>query len=252
LWSSASRHCPFSPLVLGNRQCPCPVTPVTSVSIIPGCAAPATHHKLHNSCNSNIISLTKKHCYISRAVGDSTVLCPHIMASLNTSTNGPSIKASYQGVINGPAPSGPAAASPTYAQWAVFSVTAPLVNTFQPDNGSKESVLKVQTTGGKFDRRPYMECFAKTTCRGGAVRPHRGLFGRTDTVRVCQSQGPKYHTTKICSDCMGMYTIVKGRSCANVMFSAVKVFQRGPKVTSPATLTLFQKFSMYVFQLRSE
>ncbi|PMD38865.1 hypothetical protein L207DRAFT_490599 [Hyaloscypha variabilis F] len=69
------------------------------------------------------------------------------MASLNTSTNGPSIKSSYQGVINSAAPSGPAASSPTYGQWAVFSVSAPLVNAFQQDSGGKESVLKVQSTG---------------------------------------------------------------------------------------------------------
>jgi hypothetical protein len=72
------------------------------------------------------------------------------MASLNTSTNGPSIKSSYQGVINSAAPSGPAANSPTYGQWAVFSVSAPLVNAFQQDSGGKESILKVQSTGGGF------------------------------------------------------------------------------------------------------
>jgi hypothetical protein len=71
------------------------------------------------------------------------------MASLNTSTNGPSIKSSYQGVVNSPAPSGPAAKSETYGQWALFSVSAPLVNAFQQDSGGKESVLKVQSTGGK-------------------------------------------------------------------------------------------------------
>lgn len=69
------------------------------------------------------------------------------MASLNTSTNGPSIKSSYNGVVNSPAPSGPAANSPTYGQWAIFSVSAPLVNAFQQDAGGKESVLKVQSTG---------------------------------------------------------------------------------------------------------
>lgn len=70
------------------------------------------------------------------------------MASLNTSTNGPSITKSYQSVVDAPPPSGPAAASPTYGQWAVFTVSAPLVNTFQQDTGGKESVLKVQSTGG--------------------------------------------------------------------------------------------------------
>ncbi|TVY75596.1 Drebrin-like protein B, partial [Lachnellula suecica] len=69
------------------------------------------------------------------------------MASLNTSSNGPSIKSSYNGVVNSAAPSGPAANSPTYGQWAIFSVSAPLVNAFQQDSGGKESVLKVQNTG---------------------------------------------------------------------------------------------------------
>ncbi|KAG6003573.1 hypothetical protein E4U21_001900 [Claviceps maximensis] len=65
------------------------------------------------------------------------------MASLNLSTNGPSIKSSYNGVVNGPPPS---SGSPTYAQWALFSVQAPLINAFQ-DGGSKESILKVESTG---------------------------------------------------------------------------------------------------------
>ncbi|CAD0089812.1 unnamed protein product [Aureobasidium vineae] len=70
------------------------------------------------------------------------------MASLNLSTNGPSIKRSYQSIVDGPAPS---ANSPTYAQWAVYSVQAPLTSAFQQDS-SKESVLKVQTTGeGELD-----------------------------------------------------------------------------------------------------
>jgi len=70
------------------------------------------------------------------------------MSSLNTSTNGLSISKSYQSVVNAPAPSGPAAASPTYGQWAIFSVSAPLANAFQQDTGNKESILKVQSTGG--------------------------------------------------------------------------------------------------------
>jgi hypothetical protein len=69
------------------------------------------------------------------------------MASLNLSQNGPSISASYQKIVNSPPPSSAAAAnSPTYGQWAVFAVQAPLANAFQPDP-SKESVLKVQSTG---------------------------------------------------------------------------------------------------------
>lgn len=68
------------------------------------------------------------------------------MASLNTSSNGPNITRSYQNVVNSPPPSGAQASSPTYGQWAVFTVAAPLVSAFQHDGG-KESVLKVQSTG---------------------------------------------------------------------------------------------------------
>lgn len=64
------------------------------------------------------------------------------MASLNLSTNGPSIKSSYQAVINASA----SGSSSTFASWALFSVQAPLSNAFQ-DSGNKESVLKVQSTG---------------------------------------------------------------------------------------------------------
>jgi drebrin-like protein len=67
------------------------------------------------------------------------------MASLNLSINGPSIKSSYQGVVSGAAPQ---SSSSTYAQWALFSVQAPLANAFQ-DSGNKESVLKVESTGGE-------------------------------------------------------------------------------------------------------
>lgn len=66
------------------------------------------------------------------------------MASLNLSSNGPSIKSSYQGVINASAP--PQGSSSTYAQWVLLYVQAPLANAFQ-DSGNKESVLKVQSTG---------------------------------------------------------------------------------------------------------
>ncbi|KHN98541.1 actin binding protein [Metarhizium album ARSEF 1941] len=66
------------------------------------------------------------------------------MASLNLSINGPSIKSSYNSVVNGPAPAG---VSATLAQWALFAVQAPLMNAFQ-DSGSKESILKVENTGG--------------------------------------------------------------------------------------------------------
>jgi hypothetical protein len=80
------------------------------------------------------------------------------MASLNLSTNGPSISKSYQSVVNAPPPSGSAASSPTYGQWAVFTVSAPLVNAFQQDSGNKESVLKVQSTGGRRISKSYSTC----------------------------------------------------------------------------------------------
>ncbi|TQS37823.1 hypothetical protein Golomagni_01690 [Golovinomyces magnicellulatus] len=67
------------------------------------------------------------------------------MASLNTSTNGPSIKSSYKSIIDGSLSA--SFNSPTYGQWAIFSVSTPLINAFQPDRGGKESLLKVQTTG---------------------------------------------------------------------------------------------------------
>lgn len=76
------------------------------------------------------------------------------MASLNLSTNGPSIKSSYQKIVDAPAPTGPAASSPTYGQWAVYTVQAPLVSAFQHDPG-KESVLKVQSTGGERLNLPH-------------------------------------------------------------------------------------------------
>jgi hypothetical protein len=82
------------------------------------------------------------------SVPDSTDCFLIAMASLNLSTNGPSISKSYKSIVDAPAPSGPAAASPTYGQWSLFAVSAPLVNAFQQDAGGKESVLKVQSTGG--------------------------------------------------------------------------------------------------------
>ncbi|KAL2840143.1 hypothetical protein BJY01DRAFT_218701 [Aspergillus pseudoustus] len=68
------------------------------------------------------------------------------MASLNLSANGPSISKSYQSVVDYPVLES-ARGSSTFAKWAVFSVSTPLVNAFQQDSGSKESVLKVQGTG---------------------------------------------------------------------------------------------------------
>ena len=89
------------------------------------------------------------------------------MASLNISINGPSIKSSYQGVVNGPAlPS----SSSTYAQWALFSVQAPLMNAFQ-DSSAKESILKVESTGGKY----MTQSFSLSLCV--CKPPHLSLSG---------------------------------------------------------------------------
>lgn len=73
-------------------------------------------------------------------------LTADVMASLNLSTNGPSIKSSYQGVVNGALQKSD---SPTYALWALFTVQAPLMNAFQ-GGGASESILKVETKGGKL------------------------------------------------------------------------------------------------------
>ncbi|KAL4943944.1 hypothetical protein BDV06DRAFT_188445 [Aspergillus oleicola] len=68
------------------------------------------------------------------------------MASINLSTNGPSISKSYQSVVDSSI-SELAKNSSTFAKWALFSVSTPLMSAFQQDAGNKESVLKVQDTG---------------------------------------------------------------------------------------------------------
>ncbi|KAI1258366.1 hypothetical protein F5Y18DRAFT_434411 [Xylariaceae sp. FL1019] len=96
------------------------------------------------------------------------------MASLNLSINGPSIKSSYQGVVNAPAP--PSGSSSTYAHWVLLSVQAPLANAFQ-DSGNKESVVKVQTTGyGELDE--LVEDFSEGRMQFAFVKikdPNTGL-----------------------------------------------------------------------------
>ncbi|TKA31778.1 hypothetical protein B0A50_01857 [Salinomyces thailandicus] len=95
------------------------------------------------------------------------------MAALNTSANGPSISASYQKIVNAPAPSAP---SPTHGQWALFTVQAPLASAFQPDAG-KESVLKVQTTG-EGELADLLEDFSDGRIQFGFVKvkdPNTGL-----------------------------------------------------------------------------
>ncbi|KAL4887910.1 hypothetical protein BDV59DRAFT_189744 [Aspergillus ambiguus] len=99
------------------------------------------------------------------------------MSTLNLSSNGPSISKSYQTVVNSPPPSNNPAGSSTYGQWAVFSVSTPLVNAFQRDTGNKESVLKVQTSGegeledliDEFSEGKVQFAFVKVTC------PNTGL-----------------------------------------------------------------------------
>lgn len=65
------------------------------------------------------------------------------MASLDIA---PEVSRSYQKVISSPALNKP---SPTYAQWAIFSVSAPLQNAFV-QSSNKASVLKVQASGGSL------------------------------------------------------------------------------------------------------
>lgn len=120
------------------------------------------------------------------------------MASLNLSINGPSIKSSYQGVVNGPPLS---SSSSTFAQWALFSVQAPLANAFQ-DSGGKESVLKVQGTGGTSPsgtgpfvcRGAFLT--SDTSGRGGARRAHRRLQRGSRPVRLRQSQGSQHRPSQ--------------------------------------------------------
>jgi hypothetical protein len=69
------------------------------------------------------------------------------MASLNLSANGASISKSYLSVVESSI-SESAKGSPTVAKWAIFSVSTPLMSAFQQDSGNKESVLKVQDSGG--------------------------------------------------------------------------------------------------------
>ena len=69
------------------------------------------------------------------------------MASLNTSTEGSAINKAYKSILESPGPANSgAAASPTYGQWAIFAVQAPLVSAFQ-HAGNQESVLRVFRTG---------------------------------------------------------------------------------------------------------
>ncbi|KAA8644875.1 putative actin binding protein [Aspergillus tanneri] len=93
------------------------------------------------------------------------------MATLNLSSNGASISKSYETVVNSALLTGSLASSPTYCQWAVFSVSTPLISAFQQDAGNKESILKVQSTGegeltdliDEFSEGKVQFAFAKVT-----------------------------------------------------------------------------------------
>ncbi len=140
------------------------------------------------------------------------------MASLNLSVNGPSIKSSYQGVISAPAP--PAGSSSTYGQWVLLSVQAPLANAFQ-DNGSKESVLKVQSTGdGELE--DLLEDFSEGRIQFAFVKvkdPNTGLPKYALIAWVSHS-----HSSPVAPLCKALTSIHR--------YSAAEVFLRGPRVTS--------------------
>lgn len=105
------------------------------------------------------------------------------MAFLNTSSNGPSITQSYQKVVQSPPPSGAAASSPTYGQWALFSVQAPLVSAFQAESG-KESVLKVQTTG-EGELIDLIEDFSDGRIQFAFVKVKDSNSGLPKNVLIC-------------------------------------------------------------------
>ncbi|KAI9657607.1 MAG: hypothetical protein M1821_002783 [Bathelium mastoideum] len=118
------------------------------------------------------------------------------MATLNTSTNGPSITKSYQSVVDAPLPSD---GSPTYGQWAVFSVSAPLANAFQQDSG-KESVLKVQSTGegelveliDEFSDGRIQFAFVKGYHVQVTARSEADLTPESIVQKVADASGSKY------------------------------------------------------------
>ncbi|GFF59914.1 drebrin-like protein B [Aspergillus udagawae] len=131
------------------------------------------------------------------------------MASLNLSSNGPSITKSYRSVIDCSLPTG----SATYGQWAVFSVSTPLVNAFQKNSDSKESVLKVQDTGAgeledlidEFSEGKIQFAFVKVTdpntglpknvligwCGEGVPERTKGYF--TSHLSAVSKFLPNYH-----------------------------------------------------------
>ena len=123
------------------------------------------------------------------------------MASLNLSTNSTSISKSYQSVVNAPPPTGAAASSPTYAQWAVYAVSAPLANAFQQGSANKESTLKVQSTGGR-ELQPQNFGRLLNHSRGRISGSHRRILRRPNPVCLRQSQGHKHWSSKVRFDRM--------------------------------------------------
>ncbi len=124
------------------------------------------------------------------------------MASLNLSINGPSIKSSYLGVINGPVLS---STSATAARWALFTVQAPLLNAFQ-NTGAKESILKVESTAGECDddaatplllrdsrsrQRPFSDVKLTGLSAQRAISPN---LPRSSAKAACNSHSPESKT----------------------------------------------------------
>ncbi|EAW13569.1 putative actin binding protein [Aspergillus clavatus NRRL 1] len=130
------------------------------------------------------------------------------MASLNVSLNGLSISKSHQSVINCTLPG-----SPTYGQWALFSVSTPLVNAFQQGSDNKESILKLQSTGAgelvdlidEFSEGKIQFAFVKVTdpnsglpknvllawCGEGVPERTKGYF--TSHLSIVSRSLPGYH-----------------------------------------------------------
>lgn len=103
-------------------------------------------------------------------------------------------------MVNSPQPTGPAASSPTYGQWAVFSVSAPLANAFQ-DAGNKESVLKVQSTGGKSTVRQVVS-MKLSRSRGRVGRPDRRVLGWSSTICIPESKRYEHRVAQARVDCL--------------------------------------------------
>ncbi|KAL6234287.1 hypothetical protein BDW75DRAFT_212607 [Aspergillus navahoensis] len=104
------------------------------------------------------------------------------MASLNLSANGPSISKSYQSVVDYSI-SDFAKGSSTFARWALFSVSTPLVSAFQQDAGNKESVLKVQDTG-EGDLADLIDEFSEGKIQFAFVKVLDGNTGLPKSVLI--------------------------------------------------------------------